>query len=672
MILKNFTIIIIYFLFLLLNSSFAQDEDEVVLKSFKIDDVDIEFKTTETFSVSEIKNIIKTGNSDYFNYEDFVIDKKRIEKFYFDNGFFDAFVDTSSTKNSSKGKVSIKFIINENQPYTIGKINYSGLENVPQDLITKGFLPDVLETTEGDVYVKNKVTLESGRVLKFLQNNGYASANMTAPEIVKTETIDSENKHKITINLNYEPGKRFLFGKTTIGIKNDKYNLNLGNILNELEYEENDIYSKEILVQSENRLNRVAVLENTRILVSDIDTINNIINLKVLGLVRNKYELQPEILGYDISNSFFAGIGLSYTDRFFLKNPRTFSAKVRALANSTQNYRLELLLDLFQPHIFNNNKITGNLNLSAVIYSIDEFRVEEIKSKISTNYELPKHTYLNNIYLDWKLTDQRLTFKVPLIVDLIPEGAFVNILNSILSLTLVHSKTDNFQFPTRGNYQSYLFEESGLVSALIRKMFDVSSINYLKFSFINKLYIPVTSRGDKSTLATKFLIGDIYEYGDNTLKLSSSTQDYGLDVVPLDSRFIAGGSTSVRGWGARKLGTFDSRNLGGNFIIEGTIEHRTRPFYDQKGLIRDFGFVSFVDFGNLWSDIKYFKTSDIAVAVGVGLRYYTIVGPVRLDFGFKFYDYEPAAGTNKWLFKNNASTIFKDKFAIQFGIGNTF
>ena len=672
MTLKNFTIILIYILVLFLNSSFAQEEDEVILKSFKTDNVDIEFKTTKTFSVSEITNIIKTGNSDYFNYEDFITDKKRIEKFYFDNGFFDAFVDTSSTKNTSKGKVSVKFIINENQPYTIGKINYYGLDNVPPDLITNAFMPDVLETTEGDVYVKNKVTRESGRILKFLQNNGYAFANMTAPEIVKIESSNPENKHKITINLVYEPRKRYLFGKTTIGIKNDKYSLNLDNILNELEYQETDIYSKEILVQSENRLNRIAVLENTRIMVSDIDTINNIINLKILGLVRNKYELQPEILGYDISNSFFAGIGLSFMDRFFLKNPRTFSAKIRALANSTQNYRLELLLDMFQPHIFNNNKITGNLNLSAVIFSIDDFRIEEIKSKVSANYELPKYTYLNNLYLDWKLTDQRVTFKVPLFVGLIPEGAFVNILNSILSLTLVHSKTDNFQFPTRGNYQSYLFEESGLVSELIKKIFDVSSINYLKFSFINKLYLPVTSRGDKSTLATKFLIGNIYEYGDNTLILSSSTQDYGLDVVPLDSRFIAGGSTSVRGWGARKLGTFQGRENGGNFIIEGTIEHRTRPFYDMKGLIRDFGFVSFLDFGNLWSDIKYYKTPDVAVAVGVGLRYYTIVGPVRLDFGFKFYDYEPAAGTNKWLFKNNASTIFKDKFAIQFGIGNTF
>jgi outer membrane protein insertion porin family len=677
MTLKNLIFIPLYICVLFLNSSFSQDDEEVVHKSYKTGKVEMEYKSTETFSASELKNIIKTGNSDYFNFEDYLVDKKRIEKFYFDNGFFDAFVDTSIVLSNEK--ISVKFIIEENQPYTIGKINYSGLSNLPQDLMANAFLSDVLETTVGDVYSKNKVTSESGRILKFLQNNGYASANMTSPEIVKIETANPDLKHKITINLNYEPGIRYRFGKTIVAINNQKYNLYLEDILHELEYQENDIYSKEILMQSENRLNRISVLENTRIVVSDIDTINNIINLKILGLVRNKYELQPEILGYEISNSFFAGLGMSYTDRFFLHNPRTFSAKVRALANSTQNYRLEFILEMFQPHIFNNNKITGNLNLSNVLYSIDQYRIIELKSKASVNYELPKHTYLNNIYVDWKLTDQRVTFKVPLIAletdstySIIPEGSFVNILNSIIGFTFVHSKTDNFQFPTKGFYQSYLLEESGLISSLIQKFFDVSTVKYLKFSFINKFYMPVTSRGEKSTIATKFLIGDIYEYGDNSLVLSSSSKNYGLDVVPIDSKFIAGGSTSVRGWGARKLGTFDNRNNGGDFIVEGTIEHRTRPFYDQKGLIRDFGFVSFVDFGNLWSDIKYYKTTDIAVAIGVGLRYYTIVGPVRLDFGFKFYDYEPAPGTNKWLFRNNASAIFNDKFAIQFGIGNTF
>lgn len=667
-------------LMLLSQVSFSQDEDGILLDRLKLDKVEIEFKDSENFSSSEIYNIITTGITDYFNSEDYLLDKQRIEKFYFDNGFIDAFIDTATIINSDKKEIIVKFLITENRPYLINKINYEGIEEMPSDLRAKMFDLNDLEIKNGDRYSKTLVSKEAGRVLRFLQNNGYAFTNMESPEIVKYESKNPELDYKLDVNLKYSIGARYRFGKTIVSIKNDKYNLDLKDILHELEYKENDLYSKEILVQSENRLNRISILENARILLSDIDTLKNQIDLKIVGSVRNKYEIQPEILAYYISNSMFGGLGLTFADKFFLKDPRTFSIKVRALANSLENYRLELILELFQPHLFNNNKITGANYLSSAIFSIDDYRIEEIKNKASVNYELPRHTYLNNLTLDWNLKNQRVTFKIPLaetdqndsIVGYIPDGSFVNIFSSILGLTLVHSKIDNFQFPTRGLYQSYLIEESGILGAVISKLFDISTVNYVKLSFINKYYIPITSRPDKSTIATKFLIGNIFEYGDNTLKLSSSEEDYALDVVPIDSRFIAGGSTSVRGWNARKLGTFDGRENGGNFILEGTIEHRSRPFYDMKGLIKDFGFVSFVDVGNLWYNIKDFQTNDLAVAIGVGLRYYTIVGPIRFDFGFKFYDYEPALGTNKWLWQNNITQIFQNKFAFQFGIGNTF
>lgn len=675
----RFLLYLIIFL-LIAQCSYPQDEDDDSSNKLKLDEVNIEFKDADIFSRSEIYNIIKTGSSDYYNAEEFSLDVQRIEKFYFDNGFIDAFIDTSTNINVDKNEISVSFKITANSAYLINKVNYTGLENLPDDLRANLFKSDDIEISPGDRYTKTAVSAEAGRVLRFLQNNGYAFTSMEPPEIVKYESNKPELDYKLGINLKYETGSSYRFGRTVIDIDNKKYNIDLDDILYELEYKENDIYSKEVLVQSENRLNRIAILENARIVLSDIDTVNNHINFKIVGSVRNKYEIQPEILAYYISNSMFGGIGLTFSDKYFLKDPRTFSIKARALANSLENYRLELILELFQPHIFNNNKITGSNNLSAAIFSIDDFRIEEIKNKASINYELPRYTYLNNLTLDWNLKNQRVTFKYPLLgyneddssFSTIPTGAFVNIFSSILGLTLVHSRIDNFQFPTGGIYQSFLVEESGLLGTAISKLFDISTVNYVKLSFINKYYIPITSRPDKSTIATKFLIGNIFEYGDNSLKLSTSDEDYTLDVVPIDSRFIAGGSTSVRGWNARKLGTFDGRENGGNFIVEGTIEHRTRPFYDMKGLIKDFGFVSFVDVGNLWYNINDFKPNDLAVAIGVGLRYYTIVGPVRLDFGFKFYDYEPAPGTNAWLWQNNITQIFQDKFALQFGIGNTF
>ncbi len=663
----TFSILILLFASCL---SFAQEDDEPVLQKVKIADASIEFKGDNAFDRDQISAIIKTGNSDYFNYEDFVLDIKRIEKFYFDNGYFDAFVDTSTTY-TSKTEIEVKFIITENTPYTLKEINYIGIENLPGGIKSELFSDGKAEINQGDIYRKLSVSTEAARITKYLQNNGYAFAYVNNPEVIRFQTKDPVLGHKVRINYYFVVGDSYKFGKTKVKVSNDRYGLKLEDIMDELEYTENDIYSKEKIILSENRLNRMNILENPRILFDRIDTVNNIISLQINTSIRNKYELQPEILGYDIDNSFFAGVGLSFTDRYFLHNARTFKTGVRALANSTDTYRMEYLLELQQPHILKNNKITGTWNLSYVLYSFDEFRVGIAKNKFTVNYELPKHTYINNLSFDWKLTNERFVLKVPITdsagtVVLLPSDFTTNFLNSALGLTVIHNSVDNFQFPTKGFFQTYYVEECGLLSSLIKTIFAVQTINYLKTSFLNKFYIPVTSNPQKSTLASKFLVGNIYQY--NKEENNQPT----INFLPLDYKFIAGGSTSVRGWGARKLGTFSEKDVGGNFIIEGSFEHRTRPFLNSKGLIRDLGFVTFFDYGNLWDEVKHFRLSDMALAIGAGLRYYTIVGPVRFDLGFKFYDYDPAEGTNKWLFKNNASAIFSKKLTIQFGIGNTF
>ncbi len=84
------------------------------------------------------------------------------------------------------------------------------------------------------------------------------------------------------------------------------------------------------------------------------------------------------------------------------------------------------------------------------------------------------------------------------------------------------------------------------------------------------------------------------------------------------------------------------------------------------------GFATFLDYGNIWSSYKAFRPDHIAIAIGGGIRYYTIVGAFRFDVGWKLFD--PGADADRWLFQNDIATIFRSgyKMAIQFGIGNTF
>jgi hypothetical protein len=59
------------------------------------------------------------------------------------------------------------------------------------------------------------------------------------------------------------------------------------------------------------------------------------------------------------------------------------------------------------------------------------------------------------------------------------------------------------------------------------------------------------------------------------------------------------------------------------------------------------------------------------LSTGFGIRYYTIIGAVRLDLGLKLYDPNPGhVGVTNWIFQNGAN--LNDKYTIQFGIGNTF
>jgi outer membrane protein assembly factor BamA len=656
---------------------YAQSE-EFEFRKYKLDDVKFEFSNSHIFDKDDINNLIKTGKEKYFDYNEFCMDILRIEKFYFDNGYIDASVDTNITINETNKIISTKFIINEKQPYIIESLEYKGIERIGDVFWDKLFKEDEPLIKTNDVYNKNNLSLEISRIVTFLNNNGYANAINSPPEITKFETNNPNKKNKLEIKLNFTLGEFFRFGKTKINIEDNRYNIKFNEVYRELDYVENDFYSKEKLIGSENRINKISILENARILFDNIDTANNIINLKINASIRNKYEIKPEVLGYDINNLFYGGGGLSFSDRYFFGGGRTFSVKLQGLVHSEDDNGIEFLMNVFQPYILKNNKITGEWKIGSTLFNQDEYRIFETKNQFDINYELPKHTYVNNLQFSWKTSNQKFTVKSPVIEEIadsnitLPVGSSINTFSSVLGLTIIHNNTNNFQFPTSGYFQSYLLEESGLFSYFLRQMFDISTFSYFKFTTVHKIYLNLSPEKESSVLACKTLLGVIFEYGDNTLKVSGVPGSFDINIVPFETRFVAGGNTSVRGWPGKKLGTFENMENGGDFLVEGNFEHRTKPFRNSKGIFKDLGFVTFFDYGNLWETPSRFQFQQIALAIGGGFRYYTIVGPIRVDIGFKLYDYYAEPGTKMWLWGNSLNTIFRSKITFQFGIGNTF
>jgi len=95
-ILQYYILSVAYILFMS-SLSPAQSENHFEILKYEIDEVKIEFKGSKSFDTDDIIKIIKSGSEEYFDRSEFILDAERIEKFYFDNGFLDAFVDTSLT-----------------------------------------------------------------------------------------------------------------------------------------------------------------------------------------------------------------------------------------------------------------------------------------------------------------------------------------------------------------------------------------------------------------------------------------------------------------------------------------------------------------------------------------------------------------------------------------------
>ncbi|GAA4777163.1 autotransporter assembly complex family protein [Stakelama sediminis] len=96
------------------------------------------------------------------------------------------------------------------------------------------------------------------------------------------------------------------------------------------------------------------------------------------------------------------------------------------------------------------------------------------------------------------------------------------------------------------------------------------------------------------------------------------------DDLPPSRRYYSGGGGSVRGYGYQQLGPIapDGKPAGGRSLNEFSIEARYR--------FGNFGIVPFVDAGQSYESV-YPKLSGLQFGAGIGGRYYTNFGPLRID-----------------------------------------
>ncbi|MFO8031147.1 MAG: autotransporter assembly complex family protein [Desulfohalobiaceae bacterium] len=95
--------------------------------------------------------------------------------------------------------------------------------------------------------------------------------------------------------------------------------------------------------------------------------------------------------------------------------------------------------------------------------------------------------------------------------------------------------------------------------------------------------------------------------------------------IPADERFYAGGGGSVRGYGFQKLGPLeDGDPVGGRSLLELGAELRWRVFGNS-------GLAAFLEGGQVYEDTYPSSEGQIRWGAGLGYRYHTGFGPLRLD-----------------------------------------
>jgi translocation and assembly module TamA len=122
----------------------------------------------------------------------------------------------------------------------------------------------------------------------------------------------------------------------------------------------------------------------------------------------------------------------------------------------------------------------------------------------------------------------------------------------------------------------------------------------------------------------KFILRAEVGYTDavvDQVSLNTGGVPLNLSVTRLPNfyRFKAGGSASVRGYGFEQL---SNNNVGSNHIATASAEVEFRVLENWSGSI-------FVDSGNAFNDFSDMK---IKTGVGFGIRWYSVAGPIRLDF----------------------------------------
>lgn len=569
-------------------------------------------------------------------------DVLRLRLFYRQRGYREVRVDT--VVNRLNGRAEVAFEVKEGEPIRIDSLRISGVDGAIGEVRARELVP----LSAGDPLDLTRLQSGENAIVRYLRDHGHPEAVVLREYFIPTDSAGAR------VTLDVEPGPRVRIGAVEVS---GTESLSPSVIRRFLEVEEGDVYSQEQILEGQRNLYGLEAVQYANVRTEPIPETDSL------------YRVTAEITEAPMRR-VRVGAGFTTTDcvqtegRFVHRNllggARRFEASAsfsNLLARQLQggfpcpgvsadsvfqtlNYQFQL--DLRQPYF-----LDGRNRLDASLFfgreSVPDLFVRSSRGgEVSVTRRLrpsmtlslaarPEVTSFGEASADVFFC-VNFGFCTPDDIRTLTESRWL----SPLRAEWQYDRTDAPFSPTSGFYVNLQAEAA--------EGFTGSEYQYLRVVLDAADFTEVA---EDVVFAVRLRTGYVEPTGGGTFRPGSD-----VEVVHPRKRFFAGGPHSVRGFDQFLLGptvlllnaneyclgpaleecvpdlpptAFDERPVGGNALVESSFEVRWRATQNWE-------LVGFLDVGEVAADLG---TIEPPVATpGVGVRFFSPVGPLRLDVGY--------------------------------------
>ncbi|HEX3035541.1 MAG TPA: outer membrane protein assembly factor BamA [Thermodesulfobacteriota bacterium] len=578
---------------------------------------DVDFVGNENVKGEDIKKVIYSRpkwiltfitKRGLYRKEEIERDADRIRSLYLDKGYLDIKVGQPEVEYSEeKDGFIVTFRIEEGDQYKVGDIQFAG------DLIeTEEELKKLVELENGDVFSRGVLTNDITRLTTFYGDEGYAFANIEPQFQVDKEGLTAD------IRFNIEKGEKVYIRRIDIvgnRVTRDKV------IRRELPIEEEELFSASKIQRIKPRVFRLGFFEeNIEVATEPVPDAGDKIDVSVK--VEEKSTGFFSVAGGFSSVETFIFAGQIQESNLFGYGKRlSLSAQIGGVTRLfILDYQDPYFLDTnFTLDIlgFNTDRQYRDFDRSSFGGSIGVGRrfIRNLSGRLSYRYE---SVDVEDVSGDAEFLIEEEKRKI-----------------SSVGLNFIWDSRNNVIDPTKGNISRAAVEFADSAFG--------GDTDFTRFTASTRFFFPFVYNTVIS-LAGRYGLIDFRNVGD--------------DLV-ISERFFLGGPDSLRGFEYRRVAPRVITDDGDFVIIGGTQEvlftaEYIFPILPQVGLKG----VIFFDIGNVFNDSEdlSFNPDDLRKDYGIGLRWASPLGPLRLEVGFPIGDRLPD----------------EDAYEIQFTIGTLF